>query len=248
MQKSIASFCCCRLKSKMTLLNPHSPGLIFSLLNLLCFGSALKRVPLTKCCAANERYQIGYDNCKDIADYNSSFDIFQSKVSVIIYGVNGSVNLEQDSSQFQLTFNLSNCPKGYYHQIFTNFSIFGNGSIVIPQPNSILLLDHGSFCIDDIKTFDPIESLKSVARLCLPSNFEKPIFRKCCPDGMILHIDDGDDVVNCRLMENTFALNIFESIFPSEIIFDNRSRHHSTDNSSDILNYKIHSDAFPAIP
>lgn len=53
---------------------------------------------------------------------------------------------------------------------------------------------------------------------------------------MILHID-GDDVVNCRLMENTPMLNIFESIFPTEISYYNRSNVHSSD--------IIHRDAFP---
>jgi len=157
-------------------------------------------IPITKCCPVNESYVIGFDSCQAFSSNDSSSTIFQQYdppiYSIIISSENRTL-IEDASSRIQLEINLSTCPNGLVHNVSTDFFLYENGSLSIPQFG--IRRTHGEFCIDEFETFDPQEPVKITARFCVPDScLGVNCIRKCCPKGMELYISDGNRI-QCRV-------------------------------------------------
>ena len=152
-------------------------------------------IPITKCCASDESYVIGFDYCKPANEsLNKSYPpIYSSDVETAL-----------DASQFQLTINLPTCPDGFVHSaVSTKFFLFENGSLSIPELG--ISKPHGEFCVDEFESLDaslePV--LKATARFCVPDPClgASNCVRKCCPQGMILYFISDNRDFHCRHSE-----------------------------------------------
>ncbi len=184
-----------------------------------------KIIQLTKCCALNESYVIGFDSCQAFSSNDSSSAIFQ-KYDPPIYSIISNENrtlIEDASSQIQLEINLSTCPDGFVHNVSTDFFLYENGTLSIPQFG--IWRTRGEFCIDENETFDPLEPVKVTARFCVPDPcLGVNCIRKCCPEGMELYIGDS---INCRVTEDPtivfdhFALQNLSEASPDSYVVRN---------------------------
>jgi len=180
-------------------------------------------ISITKCCAVNESYVIGFDSCQAVSNNNSSGTIFQHYdppiYSIIISNENRTL-IEDASSRIQLEINLSTCPDGFVYNVSTDFFLYENGSLSIPQFG--VWRNFGEFCIDE---FDPLEPVKVTARFCVPDPcLGVNCIRKCCPEGMELYIGDS---INCRVTEDPtivfdhFALQNLSEASPDSYVVRN---------------------------
>jgi len=161
-----------------------------------------KIIQLTKCCALNESYVIGFDSCQAFSSNDSSSAIFQ-KYDPPIYSIISNENrtlIEDASSRIQLEINLSTCPDGFVHNVSTDFFLYENGSLSIPQFG--IWRTRGEFCIDEFETFDPQEPVKVTARFCVPDPcLGASCIRKCCPERMELYME-FNGIYHCRFIED----------------------------------------------
>jgi hypothetical protein len=132
------------------------------------------KIPVTKCCSLGYFYDIGKKNCCKI---NSSESMRWPPVHSLTD--NRTVNVfEQD---FQVTTHLIQCPNGSIAQTSTEFTLFADGTVKIPNIAS-------KFKPEDVCIANSLNSKDFVARFCVPDPCTSSIcVRKCCDTGYLMN-------------------------------------------------------------
>ena len=135
------------------------------------------KIRVTKCCAENLFYSMGYDECKPFE---------QSPTwppPVHIKATNKTMSL--DSSRFEVNHNTTMCPEGYVNQTTKNFKLYLDGSVATAD----VRLNYGEFCINEAAPDPTTVEAEFVIRYCVRNPcVEKNCVRKCCPMGMALNV------------------------------------------------------------
>lgn len=142
-------------------------------------ASATDKIPLIKCCPDGEQYRTGVDYCRSFPDEN----ITQS-TAIVIYSITENENLTPTLSNlenFEMSYNFTTCPHGEIVQYSTDFQFYENGTVRIR--NTSLLLEPGTFCLNNITTEPGIAVRFCIPNPCLDGN----CVRKCCPEGMVVN-------------------------------------------------------------
>lgn len=172
-------------------------------------------IPLTKCCAENELYAVGFDACRKIKISKDGLPDFDPPVLAI----NDSSVLK--NPDLEIKFQLPDCPTGYASITSIHFNLYENGTLSIPSRG--LFVNEGQYCLDNIITKNSSEPIVFAAHFCVPDPCSGGYcIRKCCPEGMSLR---NRDTCQMTLSSNHFSeyyaqqfddsLNLRESYRPS---------------------------------
>ena len=151
---------------------------------LICFDgkeeySVLKsNVPLRKCCSAPDAvYRLVDQNCS-AANYSGDWP-------PSVHSIGNITQLNVSPDQIDLTFGLTGCADGFVPQSATDFILFEDGSLEIPQKSA--KFQPGEFCLENFEPDQVRPTAKFIARFCVRDVCQSTsCVRKCCPEGYLL--------------------------------------------------------------
>ena len=136
------------------------------------------QIPLTKCCADQEFYVVGFDSCK------VEENIIPTAWPPPVYSARTNESVTDNPVtplRFSLTYDLPTCGQGFDSQTAADFRLYTDGSVTALGRR----LQPGEFCLNQILSNDNSEF---AIRFCIPDPCNgSNCVRKCCPMGMALN-------------------------------------------------------------
>ena len=136
------------------------------------------KIPLTKCCLGpHSYYDIGNQKCSEMDESESA------NWPPPVHSLTNNQIVNHPAQDFHLTHQLTECPPGYIAQSSTDFTLFEDGSVKIP--NIVPKFQPADVCIANSSPSGGFVTRFCVRDPCTASH----CVRKCCPRGFLMNFE-----------------------------------------------------------